>query len=304
MEVTNINRHILILYTTLYREGGIKFERAAKVLAAEKKVQFPDCTIICKAVESKKEFVDELLTASSSLENSSGSNSTLNQIQELHFIGHSGMYGIMFGTTKWPEQMSPFEWKNLKLNFASNGAAYFHACRTGRWFAAFFARTFHVKTFGHFWYTTVSLKKDRFAWEGFSSDGKPIYIISVPGKKSHGIGGSITKYLSRPASYPMLEFEPTNETIDTTYDSVAPLYDETFEDIAVRADELRWLRGHLKKLKAPHLLDIGCGTGSFLRAIEDIVTQAHGVDLSSGMIEQAKKRSAAVSDKLTFSKID
>ena len=38
----------------------------------------------------------------------------------------------------------------------------------------------------------------------------------------------------------MLEFAP-EKNVDTTYDSVAMLYDETFADIGVRADEWNWL---------------------------------------------------------------
>ena len=288
------HRCILILYTTLYREGGLKFERAAAVLAAEKLRQFPDRTVICRAVESKHEFVSELETVGR----------TGGTLDELHFIGHSGMYGIMFGTTKWPEQMSPHEWRHQKIPFAPKATAFFHACRTGRWFAPFFARTFGVKTFGHFWYTTVSRKADRFAWDAFAADSDPVYIISVPGKKSHGLVGSLRKYLGRPAAYPMLEFVGNSEAVDTTYDAVAPLYDETFEDIAPRQDELRWLRRNLAEFsQKPRVLDIGSGTGSFLRAIRDLTESADGVDLSRGMVEQARRRSPGDSG-LRYSKID
>ncbi|MDB6155993.1 MAG: hypothetical protein JWL90_4446, partial [Chthoniobacteraceae bacterium] len=141
------------------------------------------------------------------------------------------------------------------------------------------------------------------AWRGVRAHGNPVHIISVPGKKSHGLVGSIKKYLFRPGSYPMLEFVPVKEEINTTYDGVASLYDETFEDISVRADELRWLRRQLSKTCNPRLLDIGCGTGSFLRAIEDLVDRADGVDLSAGMVAQARKRSIE-GGKLNFTRID
>lgn len=284
---------VLILYTTLYREGGAEFDLAARELERAKRVEFPGRVVIRKAVESKKAFVAEIhAVAEQAL-----------QIAELHFIGHSGMYGIMFGTTKWPEQFSPFEWKNLKIPFTTDGRAYFHSCRSGRWFAPFFARVFRVKASGYFWYTTVSSQRDRFAWRRAKDTGKPAFIISVPGRKSHGLLGTVKKFLVRPRSFPMLEFDPPAEEIDTTYDGVAPLYDETFEDISVRADELRWLRRHLSDLRHPRLLDVGCGTGSFLRAIEDLVEKADGVDLSAGMIAHAQKRSAG-NGKLSFTKID
>lgn len=284
---------VLILYTTLYREGGADFDRAAKELERAKQEEFPGRLVIRKAVESKKAFVVEIDTLAEQER----------QIAELHFIGHSGMYGIMFGTTSWPEQFSPYEWKNLKIPFAQDGKAWFHSCRSGRWFAPFFARVFRVKAHGYFWYTTVSLRPDQFVWRKLRGEGKPVYIISVPGRKSHGLAGSLKKFFLRPRSYPMLEFAPPAEEIDTTYDGVAPLYDETFEDISVRADELRWLRRQLAKLRKPNLLDLGCGTGSFLRAIEDLVERAEGADLSAGMLAQARERSAG-NCKLSFTKID
>ena len=146
---------ILITYTTLYRKGGDKFARAAKTLAAEKSASGEP--VLCVAVESKADFVRALGQARAP--NASG-------IKELHFIGHSGMYGPMFRSTSMPEQFSPHEWRTLEVPFAPGAVAYFHACRTARWFAPFFARTFGVPTFGYHWYTTVSLAKDRFVWEG------------------------------------------------------------------------------------------------------------------------------------------
>ena len=284
---------ILILHTTLYREGGAEFDLAARELERAKLAEFPGRAVIRKAVESKKAFIAEINAVAEQAK----------QIAELHFIGHSGLYGIMFGTTSWPEQFSPFEWKSMKIPFTNDARAYFHSCRSGRWFARFFATVFRVKAYGYFWYTTVSSQRDRFAWRRSQDAGKPAFIISVPGRKSHGLAGSVKKFLLRPRTFPMLEFDPPSEKVDTTYDGVAPLYDETFEDISVRADELRWLRRSLSELRNPTLLDIGCGTGSFLRAIEDLVEKAHGVDLSTGMVAHAQKRSAT-NEKLTFSKID
>ena len=57
-------------------------------------------------------------------------------------------------------------------------------------------------------------------------------------------------------SYSLLRFEPTKEQIDTTYDAIAPLYDDTFDDITVRRDELQWLRGNLAEIPRAHVLDL------------------------------------------------
>ncbi len=284
---------VVILYTTLYREGGAKFAKAAEILAQEKRAEFPDCRIVSAAVESKAAFIAEL----GKVGESGG------RIRELHFIGHSGMYGIMFGTRQWPEQMSPFEWRKLTIPFEPGARAYFRACRTARWFAPFFARTFGVKSFGYFHYTTVSRRPDRFAWDAWSGADDPAFIISVPGRKSHGLAGTMQKHLLRPKTYPLLAFEPGAEAVDTTYDAVAPLYDETFEDIAVRKDELRWLRENLAQIPRGRVLDLGCGTGSFLRAITDLIDEGVGVDLSPAMIEQARKRSGH-DPKISFERVN
>src|SRR5205085_11281264 len=109
----------------------------------------------CESVESKADFLKAMQRIRSEGE----------LLNEFHFIGHSGMYGIMFGTTAWPEQFSPHEWRSISLPFAPDAKAYFHACRSARWFAPFFARTFGVTTYGYYWYTTFSLHPSKFRWE-------------------------------------------------------------------------------------------------------------------------------------------
>ena len=264
---------MVILFTTKYREGGEQFRAAAATLAKEKSREFPGADIICRAVESKREFLDAL--------------EGLRPVEEFHFVGHSGVYGIMFGTTKWPEQFSPYEWKHLQLPFRPQSRAYFHACRTARWFAPFFARTFSVKTYGYHWYTTVSRKKEKFAWEKAGGD---LHVISCTGRKSHGLWGSAAKHLGLAKAFPLTEFSPDRARLDTTYDSVAELYDDTFEDIAVREDELRWLGQELGDTSDMRVLDIGCGNGAFLAKLAPRLREAVGVDISEKMLEQARKR--------------
>lgn len=273
-------KQILILYTTLYRTGGPKFERAAITLEKEKRAEFPSHKVVRRAVERKADLVDAL----QSVAREGGS------IDELHFIGHSGIYGIMFGTTEWPEQFSPHEWRHMKIAFAPGARAYFHACRTGRWFAAFFARTFDVKTFGHYWYTTVSLSKTRFVPEGTDSANKDIYIISCPGRKSHGLLGSTFKYSGFMKADPMRAFAPEEKDVDTTYDSVAMLYDETFADIGVRADEWNWLMKSRDALEGRDVLDIGCGNAAFLYKLAPLLKSGVGADISSEMLAKARER--------------
>lgn len=273
------NPLVLILYTTKYREGGKQFELVANAMRARQLKSHPGATVLSQAVESKKEFVDafERLTREG------------RKVDEFHFIGHSGVYGIMFGTTKWPEQFSPFEWKNLKLPFHEGTRCFFHACRTARWFAPFFARTFQVKAYGYHWYTTVSRKPHKFSWEVLGAKDD-LHVISCAGKKSHGILASVVKHLGFAKSFPMTEFCPTRDRIDATYDSVAELYADTFEDIGVREDELRWLVNQLGDASDFRVLDIGCGNGAFLSKLAPGIREAVGVDISEKMLEQARIR--------------
>jgi hypothetical protein len=125
---------ILIIYTTLYRKGGHQFPVVARTLANEKAAGGFCGEVMSMAVESKRDVLKALAEIKEAGK----------QITEFHFVGHSGMYGPMFGTVAFPEQFSPFEWEKMDIPFASDGAAYFHCCRSARWFAPFFARTFNV----------------------------------------------------------------------------------------------------------------------------------------------------------------
>lgn len=277
----------LILYTTLYRGGGAEFELAAHTLKRQlaQKGQVP---IFCEKIESKRDFLRHF-------EKISSQGYT---IRQFHFFGHSGMYGIMFGSVQWPEQFSPYEWRHMVLPVNTQSEFYFHACRSGRWFAPFIARTLKVKAYGYHNYTTVSAAADKFVWRKTTKKSDDVYIIACPGKKSHGYAGSVKKYLGCPADS-MNEYLPTSEDIDTTYDSVAHLYEDTFEDIKVRSDEFLWLDKKLKELKPTNVLDIGCGNGSFLNQLSVNFVKGVGTDASKGQIEQAKKTKSANS-KLEF----
>lgn len=282
---------IWIGYTTKYRGGSREFARAAQTLAETKRREFPGADVRVVPLELKADFTRSLTDLAK------GGVS----VDELHFIGHSGMYGIMFGSTQWPEQLSPHEWRALAIPFAPNARAYFHACRTARWFAGFFATTFGVETFGHHGYTTMSRTPDRFTRVESSAD--EVHVVSCPGKKTHGLTGSVKKYLLHAKTFPMTRFVRDDAHARAGYDAVAPLYAAAFEDIRLRRAEWRWLEKKMDALPArPRVLDVGCGTGSLLRALAPRIGDSIGVDVSSGMIEEAQKRTR---DKnLSFTTID
>lgn len=291
MTLSGANKAIWIGYTTRYREGGPKFERAALTLAADKRREFPDLEVRCERLESKREFLAAMQRlVADGLE-----------LRELHLIVHAGMYGPMFGTVAWPEQFSPHEWRTLKLPFAADGEAFFHACRSARWFAPFFARTHGVPARGYHWYTSVSAAPDRFRWDGLAGAGAPLYIFGIPGRKSHGVVGSLRKYLGLTAPEPMQRFEPAPPAGDPSYDSVAELYDRVFADIRVRSDEWRWLDARVPS--GARVLDVGCGNGALLRVLAPRIASGVGVDASEKMIERARAH-PDFGGKLRFAVID
>ena len=273
------NSVVLIVYTTKYRLGGHQFPVVAETLASEKRIGF-DGEVITQAVESKVDVLRAIADV----------RDTGREITEFIFVGHSGMYGPMFGTVALPEQFSPYEWEQMEIPFSDDATAYFYCCRSARWFAPFFARTFNVPTFGFFWYTTFSRSKEKYVSAGDSADG-PLYTIGCKGRKSHGYSAALKKRLGFMPAEEMKRFVPKPPDGDTSYDHVAELYDAAFVDIRVRKDEWKWLGEHLPQGKFDQL-DIGCGNGALLFALADRINSGIGVDESAGIIERAKLKNA------------
>ncbi|MEO7673953.1 MAG: class I SAM-dependent methyltransferase [Pyrinomonadaceae bacterium] len=281
---------IVIIYTTLYRKGGHQFPAVAETLADDKREGGFAGEIICDAVESKSDVLKIFAEA-----NAGGK-----KIVEFHFVGHSGMYGPMFATVAFPEQFSPYEWEQMDIPFAENASAYFHCCRSARWFAPFFARTFIVKAHGFFWYTTFSRSRSKYISAG-ESTAHPMYTIGCKGRKSHGYLASIQKRLGYMPAEEMKAFEPQPPSGDTSYDHVAGLYDAAFTDIRVRKDEWKWLNDHLP-IGELDVLDIGCGNGALLNALTGRIKSGIGVDESASILERARAKNSEISN-LQFEKI-
>ncbi|MGB9303592.1 MAG: methyltransferase domain-containing protein [Mycobacterium sp.] len=280
---------IWVAHTTHYRGGSAEFAVAAATMGRELAAAHPDAEVVVSGLHHKADFTAELAWLAESGQ----------ELSQLHLISHAGMYGPMFGSTEWPEQFSPHEWHDMKIPFAVDGRACFHACRTARWFAPFFADVFGVATFGNYNYTTVSARKDRFAWAGrHPAARRSLYMIAAPGKKSHGWSGSARKYLGC-AAEPLVQSLPTATHPDRSYDRVAELYDRAYSDIRVRDAEWRWVIDRVARARAElgrplRVLEIGCGNGALLRALDDggDIDFAIGVDSSAGMLAQARKHSS------------
>lgn len=275
---------ILIIFTTKYRLGGHQFQVVAETLAAEKQADNPAVEVVAKAVESKRDVLREIASIREAGE----------KIKEFIFVGHSGMYGPMFGTVAFPEQFSPYEWEQMDIPFAEGSSASFYCCRSARWFAPFFARTFGVPTYGFFWYTTFSKDKDRYVSAG-DSVAPPLYTIGCKGRKSHGYLAAAKKRLGFMPSEKIKRFDPQPPDGDPSYDHVAELYDAAFQDIRVRRDEWKWLNEHLPAGNID-ALDIGCGNGALLNALSDRLNSGIGVDESSRIIERARLKNSEISN--------
>jgi ubiquinone/menaquinone biosynthesis C-methylase UbiE len=279
---------IWVAHTTHYRGGSAEFAVAAATMARELAEAHPDAEVVVASLRRKADFAAEMARLA-------GSGRELSQ---LHLISHAGMYGPMFGSTDWPEQFSPHEWRAMTIPFAANGQAYFHACRTARWFTPFFADVFEVPTFGNQNYTTVSARKDHFAWAGPNPAARQqLYLIAAPGKKSHGWAGSIRKYLGCTAE-PLLQSLPAASKPQRSYDRVAELYDRAYADIRVRGAEWKWVSDRVASASAElgrplRVLEIGCGNGALLRAVDDNgdIDFGIGLDSSGEMLAKARDRS-------------
>jgi ubiquinone/menaquinone biosynthesis C-methylase UbiE len=297
---TEAKQLIWVAHTTHYRGGSAEFAVAAATMARDLAATHPDAEVIVSGLHHKADFLAEL----------AGFANSGRPLRELHLISHAGMYGPMFGSTDWPEQFSPHEWRSMTIPFVTDGRAYFHACRTARWFAPFFADVFGVPAFGNYNYTTVSTRNDRFAWAGRRPTDRPsLYMIATPGKKSHGLGGSVRKYLGS-AAEPMVQSRPAAMAPERSYDRVAGLYDRAYVDIKVRDAEWRWISDRAVRAFAElgrplRVLEIGCGNGALLRELDDnaVIDFGIGADSSAGMLAHARERSRDRA-RLRFLKID
>ncbi|WP_082945140.1 methyltransferase domain-containing protein [Mycobacterium sp. 852013-50091_SCH5140682] len=283
---------IWVAHTTHYRGGSAEFAAAAATMARELGAANPEADVVVTGLNHKADFTDAMRHLADGGR----------EISQLHLISHSGMYGPMFGSTQWPEQFSPHEWRTMAIPFSAAGRAYFHACRTARWFAPFFADVFGVTAFGNRDYTTVSARRDRFAWAGRRPAARQnLYLIDTPGHRSHGWTGSARKYLGA-AAQPLVQCDPAggfgaSQPVGT-YDPVAELYDRAYVDIRVRGAEWRWIAQHAAQVRAQlgrglRVLEIGCGTGALLRALDEdgLIDFAVGVDTSAPMLDRARERS-------------
>jgi ubiquinone/menaquinone biosynthesis C-methylase UbiE len=71
------------------------------------------------------------------------------------------------------------------------------------------------------------------------------------------------------------------------YDRLAPTYDARYA-ASKRSGTGEALRALVAARRAARVLEVGCGTGHWLRELSSLVSFACGLDLSSGMLRQAR----------------
>jgi SAM-dependent methyltransferase len=73
------------------------------------------------------------------------------------------------------------------------------------------------------------------------------------------------------------------------YDRIASTFDHRYA-VNDMANTLLALRELARSIDARSVLEVGCGTGHWLIELSSTVVQRHGLDLSAGMLAQARRR--------------
>ena len=91
---------------------------------------------------------------------------------------------------------------------------------------------------------------------------------------------------------------PSPPKHEVNYDRLAPTYNQRFQDnersgtaaaLRATADDLAQQLG-----RPPRILEVGCGTGRWLDELAPVCGPVCGLDLSAGMLAQAKERPGAL----------
>lgn len=92
----------------------------------------------------------------------------------------------------------------------------------------------------------------------------------------------------------MLTEVPSAKMVNSpNYSRIAGTYYERYEANPLESVAAA-LRSLVQATKAKRILEVGCGTGRWVAELEGLCEEAHGVDPSAEMLEQARKRCPAL----------
>jgi demethylmenaquinone methyltransferase / 2-methoxy-6-polyprenyl-1,4-benzoquinol methylase len=94
---------------------------------------------------------------------------------------------------------------------------------------------------------------------------------------------------------PLPQGEAKARAVRAMFDTIAPRYDLVNRIMTFGLD-VRWRQATVRSLGLPpgsRVLDVACGTGDLCRELAESRYRPVGVDLSAGMLEQARLRTAA-----------
>ena len=83
-------------------------------------------------------------------------------------------------------------------------------------------------------------------------------------------------------------------TARVNYDQIAPTYDRRYT-VSQFAGIAAALRSLVRDVGAERVLEVGCGTGRWLAELQPLARQVYGMDLSLGMLRQARQRPQSLS---------
>jgi len=78
------------------------------------------------------------------------------------------------------------------------------------------------------------------------------------------------------------------------YDQIAPTYNQRYT-VSQFAGIAMALRSLVRDVGAERVLEVGCGTGRWLAELQLVARQVYGIDLSLGMLQQARQRPQSLS---------
>jgi len=79
-------------------------------------------------------------------------------------------------------------------------------------------------------------------------------------------------------------------TMEVNYNQIAKSYNQRYESNGLAGVEQALLKA-ARKVKASQVLEVGCGTGHWLESFSGAALQVFGLDLSTGMLIEAQKKS-------------